>query len=126
MIGLCAVGQRYRDADRNRILAASIELIDGAAQDDLRWLRSLRGGQVFIGVEESEGRAVLLVQDTGSGIAPDEEILVVQEVDIPAPGKARIHPSIECQECGEAFMEVRGRTAGGKIVCEECYQKFVA
>ena len=58
--------------------------------------------------------------------APDEEILEVREVDIPAPPKARIHPSIECQECGEAFMEVRGRTAGGKIVCEECYQKFVS
>jgi len=57
--------------------------------------------------------------------APDEELLAVREVNIPAPGKARIHPSIDCQECGEAFMEVRGRTAGGKVVCEECYQRFV-
>ncbi len=58
--------------------------------------------------------------------APDEDLLVVREVDIPAPPRARIHPSIECQECGEAFMEVRGRTAGGKIVCEECYQRLGA
>lgn len=58
--------------------------------------------------------------------APDEDLLVVQKVDIPAPGKARIHTSIDCQECGEAFMEIRGRTAAGKIVCEECYQKLVA
>ncbi len=58
--------------------------------------------------------------------APDEDLLVVREVDIPAPPRARIHPSIECQECGEAFMEVRGRTADGKIVCEECYQRLGA
>jgi two-component system sensor histidine kinase BaeS len=30
------------------------------------------GGQVSVGVEESEGRAILLVQDTGSGIAAED------------------------------------------------------
>lgn len=57
--------------------------------------------------------------------APDEELLSVEEVDIPAPEKARIYPSLRCQECGEAFMEIMGRTAGGKVVCQACFERMV-
>ncbi|NMC10387.1 MAG: formylmethanofuran dehydrogenase [Methanothrix sp.] len=57
--------------------------------------------------------------------APDEEILSVREVEIPTPEKARIHPSVRCQECGESFMEIRGRTANGKMVCQECFDKMM-
>jgi len=56
--------------------------------------------------------------------APDEELLSVTEVDIPAPEKARIYPTIRCQECGEGFMEVLGRMANGKVVCKSCYEKM--
>lgn len=56
--------------------------------------------------------------------ANDEELLKVEEVDIPVPKRARIHPSIECQECGEAFMEIKGHTASGKIVCQDCFDKY--
>lgn len=57
--------------------------------------------------------------------APDEELLSVTEVSIPAPEKARVYPSLKCQQCGEAFMEILGRTAGGKVVCQECYGRMV-
>jgi formylmethanofuran dehydrogenase subunit E len=57
--------------------------------------------------------------------ARDEDVLSVKEVDIPAPEKARIYPSLQCQECGEAFMEILGRTAGGKVVCKDCYEKMI-
>lgn len=57
--------------------------------------------------------------------APDEELLSVEEVDIPAPEKARIYPSLRCQECGEAFMEIMGRTVGGKVVCQACFERMV-
>lgn len=57
--------------------------------------------------------------------APDDEILSVTEISIPAPEKARVYPSLKCQQCGEAFMEIMGRTAGGKVVCQECYEKMV-
>ena len=57
--------------------------------------------------------------------APEEEILAVKEVAIPAPEKARIYPSLKCQQCGEAFMEILGRTAGGKVVCKECFERMV-
>lgn len=57
--------------------------------------------------------------------APDNEVLSVKEVDIPAPEKARIYPSLSCQECGEAFMEILGRTAKGKVVCKACFEKMI-
>jgi formylmethanofuran dehydrogenase subunit E len=57
--------------------------------------------------------------------APEDEILSVTEVDLPEPEKARIYSSLICQECGEGFMEICGRTARGKIVCQECFEKLV-
>jgi len=57
--------------------------------------------------------------------APDTELLSVKEVDIPAPEKARIYPSLRCQECGESFMEIKGRTANGKVVCKDCFERMV-
>lgn len=55
----------------------------------------------------------------------DEDILQVEEVDIPIPEKARIYPSNKCQECGEEFMEILGRTAGGKLLCKGCFERLV-
>ncbi|HUI39473.1 MAG TPA: FmdE family protein [Methanothrix sp.] len=73
---------------------------------------------------ELEGMREKLIQKILT--APDDEILSVTEVSIPAPEKARVYPSLKCQQCGEAFMEILGRTAGGKVVCQECYEKMVA
>jgi formylmethanofuran dehydrogenase subunit E len=56
--------------------------------------------------------------------ADDEEILSVKEVGIPELEKAQVYPSLICQECGENFMETRGRTACGKIVCKECFHRL--
>jgi formylmethanofuran dehydrogenase subunit E len=55
----------------------------------------------------------------------DEDLLAVKEVDIPAPEKARIYPSLKCQECGERFMEILGRTAEGKVLCKDCFERKV-
>jgi len=57
--------------------------------------------------------------------APEEEILSAREVEIPEPEKARIYPSLQCQECGEGFMEICGRTVKGKVVCQECFERMV-
>jgi formylmethanofuran dehydrogenase subunit E len=57
--------------------------------------------------------------------APDQEVLSIKEVDIPAPQKARIYPSLRCQECGEAFMEILGRTVKGKVVCKDCFERVI-
>ncbi|HNX40393.1 MAG TPA: FmdE family protein [Methanothrix sp.] len=55
----------------------------------------------------------------------DEELLAVKEVDIPAPEKAKIYPSLRCQQCDERFMEIKGRTAEGKVLCKDCFGKIV-
>ena len=55
----------------------------------------------------------------------DEDLLDVREAEIPAPDKARIYPSLVCQECGERFMEIMGRTAEGKVLCKDCFEKKV-
>ncbi len=57
--------------------------------------------------------------------ARDEDILSAEEVEIPPPEKARIYPSRKCEECGEDFMEILGRTAGGKVLCKGCFERLV-
>jgi len=56
--------------------------------------------------------------------APDEELLSVSAVQIPPPKRAQIHPTLGCQECGEGFMEILGRTVNGKVVCLDCFEKL--
>ena len=73
--------------------------------------------------KEMEGLRSRVIEDILS--AKDEDQLSVREVDILAPEKARIYTSLKCQECGEAFMEILGRTAGGKVLCKDCYEKMV-
>jgi formylmethanofuran dehydrogenase subunit E len=55
----------------------------------------------------------------------DEDLLAVSEADIPAPERAKVYPSLLCQECGERFMEIMGRTASGKVLCKDCFGKMV-
>ena len=55
-----------------------------------------------LGPEDRERMAAFRSQATEKVLsARDEDILTVEEVDIPAPEKARIHPSLKCEECGE-------------------------
>jgi formylmethanofuran dehydrogenase subunit E len=65
-----------------------------------------------------------LIEDILNG--KDEDLLAVTEADIPAPEKARIYPSLVCQKCNERFMEIMGRTAEGKVLCRDCFEKIVA
>jgi formylmethanofuran dehydrogenase subunit E len=73
--------------------------------------------------KEFEGLRSRVIEDILSG--KDEELLSVREVEIPAPEKAKIYPSLKCQECGEGFMEILGRTADGKVLCKDCFAKKV-
>ncbi len=51
---------------------------------------------------------------------PDDKQFKVEEVTVALPGHAPIHPSLVCAECGEAFMETRGRMKNGDPVCLPC------
>jgi len=79
-----------------------------------------------LGPEDRERMTAFRSQATEKVLsARYEDILTVEEVDIPAPEKARIHPSLKCEECGEEFMEILGRTAGGKVLCKGCFERLV-
>jgi formylmethanofuran dehydrogenase subunit E len=110
------------------------------SRDNDRALRIYFKGDVFQGMDalrqkaatgnlsgeekkEFEGLRSRVIEDILSG--KDEDLLSVKEVDIPAPEKARIYPSLKCQECKEGFMEILGRTAGGKVLCKDCFEKMV-
>jgi formylmethanofuran dehydrogenase subunit E len=96
--------------------------------EPMKGMEELRG-RIFRGeasekeMKEFEGLREKIIQDILT--ARDEDILSVQEVDMPAPEKARIYPSRRCDQCGESFMEILGRTFGGKVLCQECFQKLV-
>lgn len=56
--------------------------------------------------------------------APAESICQYQWVPTPEPEKARVFNSVQCEVCGEYFMEPRGRIQEGKTVCLRCYQPY--
>ena len=73
--------------------------------------------------KEMEGLRSRIIEQILTG--RDEDLLDVREAEIPAPEKARVYPSLVCQECGERFMEIMGRTAEGKVLCKDCFEKKV-
>jgi formylmethanofuran dehydrogenase subunit E len=38
--------------------------------------------------------------------ASDNELLSIRSVNLPEPEKARIYPTLMCEECKERFMEI--------------------
>jgi formylmethanofuran dehydrogenase subunit E len=73
--------------------------------------------------KELEGLRTSYIQHILS--AGDDELLSVKSVDLPMPEKARIYPTLRCEECKENFMEIKGRTACGKVICMDCFEKLV-
>jgi len=56
--------------------------------------------------------------------ADDKELLNIEPVTAPPPAEAKIRASVRCAQCGERFMETRGRVKGGKIVCIPCSERM--
>ncbi|WP_424358928.1 FmdE family protein [Methanocella sp. MCL-LM] len=55
---------------------------------------------------------------------PDEELLVVKQVEPEVPERARLFTSVRCEACGEKMAESRARLKDGKIVCLECFDEY--
>ena len=55
--------------------------------------------------------------------ADDKEFLKIEAVTTAPPSLARVRSSVRCAECGERFMESRGRVKNGKIVCMSCFDR---
>ena len=93
-----------------------------AGMDALR--QKMAAGTLTAGEKkEMEGLRSRIIEQILTG--RDEDLLDVREAEIPAPEKARIYPSLVCQECGERFMEIMGRTAEGKVLCKDCFERKV-
>jgi formylmethanofuran dehydrogenase subunit E len=54
--------------------------------------------------------------------AEGKELLTITPATVALPHEARIHGSVRCANCGEKFMESRGRVKYGKIVCIPCFE----
>jgi formylmethanofuran dehydrogenase subunit E len=57
-------------------------------------------------------------------LEPDE-LYEIQEVATPAPRKARLHTSVECENCAEAAMETRIRRFQERQLCLPCFEVLV-
>ncbi|MEA3408689.1 MAG: tRNA (N6-threonylcarbamoyladenosine(37)-N6)-methyltransferase TrmO [Chloroflexota bacterium] len=59
--------------------------------------------------------------------ADEGELLVVERLDdYEIPGKAELHPSIRCEECGQMTMSTRIFEFEGRSLCIKCYRRAVA
>lgn len=112
----------FYSRDKNKALRIYFQGGIFKEMDELR--QKMARGE--LGPEDRERMAALRSQAIEKLLsARDEDILEVEEVEIPAPEKARIHPSLKCEECGEEFMEILGRTAEGKVLCKDCFERLV-
>ena len=55
--------------------------------------------------------------------ADEKEFLRIEPATAPPPSEAKIRASVRCSVCNERFMETRGRTKNGKVVCMPCFEK---
>ena len=54
--------------------------------------------------------------------ADPDDLFWVREAPFDMPSHARIVDTLVCEACGEPVMETRTRRAGGKVLCEPCFQ----
>ena len=55
--------------------------------------------------------------------APEDDLVLLREVQINEPEPARIVKSVPCAFCGESVMETRTREMDGKTACIPCAEK---
>ena len=53
----------------------------------------------------------------------EQEIFTIDRITTPPPDEARIRASVRCAQCGEKFMESRGRVRNGRIICIPCAEQ---
>ena len=98
------------------------------------------GKQVYTLYERASGKAVRVTAADSEGMrtrggasgeerekwvewllqAPDEEVVRVEQVSMPAPEYARIRKSVTCAFCGEQVMETRARVRDNQVACIPC------
>ena len=69
------------------------------------------------GMERSEYQEYLLN-------ASIDEVFDCKKVEVPLPERARIFPSVLCEQCGEVAPEHKIRLKEGKRVCLDCFEDY--
>lgn len=76
-----------------------------------------RSDAVMKKVHERKSKKIQAIMD-----ASDDELFKVTKGQSDPPAEATIHPSLNCELCGEKVMEPRARLLGGKVVCIPCFE----
>ncbi|MBD3167262.1 formylmethanofuran dehydrogenase [bacterium] len=53
---------------------------------------------------------------------PEDDVIVLEDVHIPEPERAKIVDSVRCAGCGELVMETRARLSKGEPLCPPCFE----
>ncbi|MGS0764846.1 FmdE family protein [Syntrophomonas curvata] len=53
---------------------------------------------------------------------PLDELITWEDIELKMPGKAQIHATLQCADCGEGVMETRSHKTEAGILCIPCYQ----
>lgn len=54
---------------------------------------------------------------------PLDELFTWEDVELNMPGKAQIHATLQCADCGEGVMETRSHKTEAGTLCIPCYNK---
>jgi formylmethanofuran dehydrogenase subunit E len=94
------------------------------------------GKQAFTFIKRGTGKAVRFYLKAGNNgmersryqeyllNAPVDEIFDWKEADIELPERARLFPSVTCEQCGEFAPEHKIRLQEGKRVCLSCFKEY--
>ena len=76
------------------------------------------------GEDVSRERSVYMMEKSAAILNADEkELLSISPANALPPGEAKIRKSLRCPECGEKFMESRGRMKDGRLLCIPCAER---
>ena len=91
--------------------------------DHLQLFAKVRAG-IDTPEERSRFQELHLIKSKVILNTPREQLFTFSETRAKPPKKARIHSSIECQDCGESAMETRIRKFGERDLCIPCFEKI--
>lgn len=102
-----------------RIQVSPPEMPGQSEMDELR--RKVFSGQAT-GAENERFRALMNAAAERLLTLPEDEVVLVREVDAKPPEKARIFRSIACACCGEQVADAKTRLLDGRRVCIPCHE----
>ena len=105
------------------IRAAEIALEEIGAHSGDEEFAKVRAG-IDTPEERSRFQELHLIKSKVILNTPREQLFTFSETRAKPPKKARIHSSIECQDCGESAMETRIRKFGERDLCIPSFEKI--